>query len=131
MGGVKEEKVMMETENEEERLVVERQVMACIVSKNSNVRKNTLTQVSPSKNTPIQLAAMKEYTTMLLESYKNVPQNIAPSAHILRIIFVHSLDFLRPILRSCCGRYMPFIYYLSSIICHHTPIIYTNIGDST
>ena len=64
--------------------------MACIVSNNSNVRKNTLTQVSPSKNTSIQLAAMKEYTTMLLESYKNVPQNIAPSAHLLRIVFVRS-----------------------------------------
>ena len=64
MGGVKEEKVMMETENEEERLVVERQVMACIVSKNSNVRKNTLAQVSHQKNTFMQLSTFKKYSAV-------------------------------------------------------------------
>ena len=49
--------------------------MACIVSNNSNVRKNTFAQVSPSKNTSIQLSAIKN-TQHLTAAQKNTAQRL-------------------------------------------------------
>ena len=52
---------------------------------------------------------------MLLELYKNIPQNIAPSAHLLGIVFVCSqLDFLR--FRSHVGYTACYTNYLLFLI---------------